>query len=197
MTSANEGQSSSSVTVSITRKVDPLRVNEVTAWIQSGVNLASRWPGFLGSGWIRSSLRTDEWYMLYRFEDPSSLSAWEGSSCRQSWLDQGAGLVEERRVEKLTGIEGWFDSSPQSHEASVSPPQRPARWKQAVSVWLAFFPVSLIFALLIEGLYPAWGGLWTTARVFVTTTILTPIMTVWVLPVVTRLLRSWLIPKKS
>lgn len=196
MTSANEGQSSS-VTVSVTRKVDPSRVDEVTAWIQSGVSLASRWPGFLGSGWIRSSLRSDEWYMLYRFADPSSLSAWEGSSCRQSWLDEGDGLVEERRVEKLTGIEGWFDSIPRSHQASASPPPRPARWKQAVSVWLAFFPVSLIFALLIEGLYPAWGELWTTARVSVTTTILTPIMTVWVLPIVTRLLRSWLIPKKS
>ena len=145
MTSANEGQSSSSVTVSITRKVDPLRVNEVTAWIQSGVNLASRWPGFLGSGWIRSSLRTDEWYMLYRFEDPSSLSAWEGSSCRQSWLDQGAGLVEERRVEKLTGIEGWFDSSPQSHEASVSPPTKARQVEASCQCLACILPCQLDF----------------------------------------------------
>lgn len=183
---------SSSVTVSVTRKVDPLRADDVTAWIQSGVNLASRWPGFLGSGWIRSSTRGDEWYMLYRFADSSCLSEWESSSSRKGWLDQGVGLIEERSVEKLTGIEGWFDSIPQSDKGLPSPPPRPARWKQAVSVWLAFFPVSLIFALLVEALYPAWSGLWTTARVLVTTTILTPIMTVWVLPVVTRLLQSWL-----
>ncbi|WP_457967312.1 antibiotic biosynthesis monooxygenase [Arthrobacter sp. D1-29] len=195
MTSTSE-VGSSSVTVSVTRKVDPARTDEVTAWVQSGVSLASRWPGFLGSGWIRSSRRSDEWYMLYRFADPFALSAWESSSTRKGWLDQGNGLVEERRVEKLTGIEGWFDST-QSRELLSSPPPRPARWKQAVSVWLAFFPVSLVFALLMEAVYPAWGGLWTTARVFVTTTVLTPIMTVWVLPVVTRLLRSWLIPDNA
>lgn len=191
MASTHEVQSSS-VTVSVTRKIDPLRADEVTAWIQSGVNLASRWPGFLGSGWVRSSTRRDEWYVLYRFADPSSLSAWEGSSSRKGWLDQGDGLIEEGRVEKLTGIEGWFDSIPQPDSGRSVPPSRPVRWKQAVSVWLAFFPVSLIFALVIESLYPEWSGLWTAARVFVTTTILTPIMTVWVLPVVTRLLRSWL-----
>ena len=184
------------MTVSVTRKVDPSRSEDVTVWIQSGVNLASGWPGFLGSGWIRSSTRSDEWYMLYRFADPSSLSAWESSRSRKVWLDQGDGLVEERRVEKHTGIEGWFDSAPTS-EALSSPPPRPARWKQAVSVWLAFFPVSLIFALLVEALYPAWSGLWTTARVFLTTTILTPIMTVWVLPLVTWLLRSWLRSDKA
>ncbi|WP_247046340.1 antibiotic biosynthesis monooxygenase [Arthrobacter rhizosphaerae] len=195
MASTKEVQSSS-VTVSVTRKVDPSRSEEVTAWIQSGVNIAGRWPGFLGSGWIRSSTRSDEWYMLYRFADPSSLSAWESSGSRKAWLEQGDGLIEERRVEKLTGIEGWFDSTPRPNDLS-SPSPRPARWKQAVSVWLAFFPVSLIFALLVEALYPAWSGLWTTARVFVTTTILTPIMTVWVLPVVTRLLRSWLRSDKA
>lgn len=101
-------------------------------------------------------------------------------------------MVEERRIEKYTGMEGWFDSFPQSEEALASRAPQPPRWKQAVSVWLAFFPVSLIFALLVEAVYPTWSGLWTAARVLVTTTVLTPVMTVWVLPVVTRLLRSWL-----
>lgn len=189
----DEGRSSS-VTVSVRRKVNPSQTKEVNAWIQSGVNLADGWPGFLGSGWIRSSSRSDEWYMLYRFADAASLAGWENSNSRRQWLDQGKGLVEERRVQKLTGIEGWFDSDkmPEVDPEETRPASRPPRWKQAVSVWLAFFPVSLVFALIVEALFPAWGGLGTITRVFITTTVLTPVMTVWVLPWITRVLYAWL-----
>ena len=42
------------ITVSIRREVDPDRVAEATVWAQTGVNLANRYPGFLGSGWVRA-----------------------------------------------------------------------------------------------------------------------------------------------
>lgn len=197
MPSHNSGRAAerSPVTVSITRNVNPLRAADATLWMQSGVSIASRWPGYLGSGWMRSSSRSDEWYMLYRFADSASLGAWESSSSRKQWLAQGEGLVEERRVEKVTGLEGWFESSRESPNLATGTtvsPLRPPRWKQTVSVWLAFFPVSLAFALLVESFWPAWGEMWTAPRVFVTTTILTPLMTVWILPIITRVLQPWL-----
>lgn len=176
------------VTVSITRLVEPDRIPEVTSWVQSGVNLANRYPGFLGSGWVRSTAQSREWHMLYRFADHDSLSTWETSDDRLRWLDLGRDLVVESRVERRSGIEGWFDV-PQDAPASAAPP----RWKQAVSIWLGFFPVNLVFTLLVGAFVPAFAHLPAFPRVLVTTLVLTPIMTFWVLPFVTKAIRPWLL----
>lgn len=172
------------VTVSITRRVDRTRLPEVTRWVQSGVNLANRREGFLGSGWVRSHAASDEWHMLYRFADERSLAGWERSAERHEWLRTGEEFVEVARIEKRTGIEGWFDSP-----RPGSPP--PPRWKQAVGIWLGFFPVSLVFNVVAPHV-PGWNALSVPLAVLVTTLILTPIMTYFVLPYVTSKLQPWL-----
>ncbi|SKA89050.1 hypothetical protein SAMN06295879_1142 [Agreia bicolorata] len=170
------------ITVSITRAVDPDRIPDVTRWVQAGVNLANRYPGFLGSGWVRQGADSVHWHMLYRFSDATLLEKWESSEDRRRWLEGGRELVRESRVEKRTGIEGWFDEP-------VASPATPPRWKQATSIWLGFFPVNLAFTLLVTTLLPGWNDLATALKVLVTTLVLTPIMAYWVLPGVTRLLR--------
>ncbi len=177
------------VTVSITRLVEPTRIPEATRWVQSGVNLANRYPGFLGSGWVRGGAESAEWHMLYRFADAGLLAAWEQSTERGEWLKQGQDLVTESRVERRTGIEGWFDSP-----GEAAPPA-PSRWKQAVTIWLGFTPVNLVFTLLTVYLVPGWNSVEVVLRVLITTTILTPVMVFSVLPLVTRMLRRWLAPR--
>jgi antibiotic biosynthesis monooxygenase (ABM) superfamily enzyme len=180
------------VTVSITRVVRPERIPEVTRWVQAGVNLANRYPGFLGSGWVRSHADSEEWHMLYRFADRALLDEWEQSTDRQSWLAEGRDLVVESRVVKRTGIEGWFDSAENGPEQGAGSAPPPPRWKQATSIWVGFFPVNLAFTYLTVLLVPGWTGLWILPRILITTLILTPIMAYWVLPLATRLLRPWL-----
>ena len=102
--------------------------------------------------------------MLYRFADHDSLATWENSDDRLRWLDLGRDLVVESRVEKRTGIEGWFDV-PQDAPASSAPP----RWKQAVSIWLGFFPVNLAFTYLVGWLVPAFARARGLPRVLITT----------------------------
>lgn len=177
------------VTVSITRLVRPHLIPEATRWVQDGVNLANRYPGFLGSGWVRSHGDSDEWHMLYRFADHRLLEDWEGSADRQAWLAEGRDLVVESRVERRTGIEGWFDSAERQASPGVVPPPR---WKQATSIWVGFFPVNLAFTYATTLLIPGWTGLAILPRVLITTLTLTPIMAYWVLPLATRLLRPWL-----
>jgi antibiotic biosynthesis monooxygenase (ABM) superfamily enzyme len=174
------------VTVSITRRVDHSRLPEVTRWVQSGVNLANSYEGFLGSGWVRAHDDSDEWHMLYRFADVPALEAWEASDDRADWLYEGRELVEVARVERRTGIEGWFDE-PQAGVVSAPP-----RWKQAVTIWLGFFPLSLAFTYLTFYLVPGWHQLWPLATVLITTLCLTPTMTYVLLPFVTRNLQPWL-----
>ena len=181
------------VTVSIHRVVSPERVPEVTAWVQAGVRLANRWPGFLGSGWIRAAEGSTEWVMLYRFADVERLEAWEKSAERREWLDRGEGLVAEQGVVRRTGIEGWF-APPLRQDEPTGPPLLPAppRWKQSVAIWLGFFPVNLAFTALMAWLVPAFDDLPLVLGVLASTLVLTPIMSFWVLPFVTGRLRPWL-----
>ena len=182
------------ITVAIERRVDADRQSEAMAWVQAGTTLASRKPGYLGSGWVRTSEASSLWYMLYRFADAGSLAGWETSDERRWWLRSGEEFVHEARVERRTGIEGWFDvpaSRLVDQPAPSGPRAAPPRWKQAVTIWLGFFPTNLVFTLLVW-LLPVWDAVPLAARVLVTTVVLTPVMTYLVLPAITARLRPWL-----
>ena len=178
------------VTVSITRHVEPRHADQMLAWVHSGSALAERFPGFLGTGWVRPRTESDEWHMLYRFDGPASLAAWEASDERAWWLGSAQGIVGESLRERRTGIEGWFDP-PQEHDVvDLRPlPEAPPRWKQAVMIWIAFFPLSLAMNALL-GHYAS--GLALVPRVLLGTVLMTPLMTYLVLPRLTRWLDWWL-----
>ncbi|GAA3343288.1 antibiotic biosynthesis monooxygenase [Amorphoplanes nipponensis] len=178
------------VTVAITRRADPSRNAEMLAWVRAGAALAEDFPGFLGVGWVRPVLGSTEWHMLYRFADADALHAWEESPQRQWWLSSAQGMVEHTRMERRTGIEGWFDP-PQEQQVDdlTGPPGPPPRWKQAVIIWLGFFPVSLLAAVTLGRLL---AGQHVMVRTLVTTVCLTPLMTYLVLPRVTGALQWWL-----
>ena len=126
----------------------------MVAWMRAGTALAEAFPGFLGAGWVQQRARARrEWHMLYRFADAETLRRWEESPQRHWWLSSAQGIVEHTRVERRTGIEGWFDPpvEPRGGDAqrrADRPPPSPPRWKQAVTIWLAFFPLSLTATLL-------------------------------------------------
>ncbi|MBW8762865.1 MAG: antibiotic biosynthesis monooxygenase [Microbacterium sp.] len=192
--------SSEPITVSIRREVDPERIAEATAWVQTGVNLAHRYPGFLGSGWVRDGEDSNVWHMLYRFADEKTLLAWEQSGEREWWRATGDGFVRSERARRRSGIEGWFDEPTtdtitiprgDGTTTTMSVVRTPPRWKQAISIWLGFFPLNVAFTYATSPI-PGWSELPIWLRVLGTTVVLTPIMTYWVLPWVTRSLRNWL-----
>lgn len=176
------------ITVSITRTVLPEHHRRFNAWVQAGQELAREWNGYLGSGWIRTAPDSNEWHVLYRFADAKSLRAWDESEERRWWMESAAELVETTRVELRTGIEGWFE--PHGEQTFTIPETVvPPRWKQAVSIFLPFFPLSLLSNLLLTPLLKDWPLVF---AVFLNICILTPLMTYIFLPATTRLLRPWL-----
>jgi antibiotic biosynthesis monooxygenase (ABM) superfamily enzyme len=194
------------ITVAIERRIDPSRTVEATSWMQAGTDLAAGFPGFLGSGWVRAGEASDLWYMLYRFRDIPTLEGWEDSPQRAWWLDSGRAFASEVRVERRTGIEGWFDapfathveprhpdrpSSPATGPVQQPIPAAPPRWKQAVTIWLGFFPTNLLASWLL-GFVPGFTEWPLILRMLLATLLLTPVMTYAVLPWVTRMLRPWL-----
>jgi len=186
------------ITVAIERTVDSTLDRYAQAWVRHGVDLATYFPGFLGAGWVRESRGSKRWHMLYRFEDPATLEAWERSPERQQWLASGAGFASESRMERRTGIEGWFDA-PQGvvvdgDRVEIRPvAAAPPVWKQMIIVWLAFFPMNVLVTSLLT-LIPGFDELLLPLRLLISTVILTPIMVGLVLPFITRLAAPWLHP---
>jgi antibiotic biosynthesis monooxygenase (ABM) superfamily enzyme len=126
--------------------------------------------------------------MLYRFADAEALRGWEGSPQRQWWLSSAQGIVEHARTERRTGIEGWFDP-PYERSVEEALPVAPPRWKQAVTIWLVFFPLS---AIASAGAARFLAGFPIVARTLVITLCMTPLMTYVALPWITRTLEWWL-----
>jgi antibiotic biosynthesis monooxygenase (ABM) superfamily enzyme len=178
------------ITVSITRIVDPERAKEVAAWARAGQDLLSASPGYLGSGWVRPDPSSPEWHMLFRFADASDLEIWEKSPERAWWVASALGMVEHSPEERRTGIEGWFDE-PTSIEVIAAPAKKtPPRWKQMISIFIVFYPLSLATNWAISGFTHDWA---LPLRVLLLVVIVSPIMTYFALPAVTRALRPWLV----
>jgi antibiotic biosynthesis monooxygenase (ABM) superfamily enzyme len=176
------------ITVSITRMVSPDRAKEVAAWARAGQDLLSASPGYLGSGWVRPDPESHEWHMLYRFADAESLALWERSPERAWWVASALGLVEDARQEKRTGIESWFDE-PSSVEVLSATAFTPQRWKQMVSIFIVFYPLSLLANWALSSFDTGWA---LPLRVLLLVLIVSPVMTYFALPLVTRALRPWL-----
>jgi uncharacterized protein len=176
------------VTVSFTRRADPEHAREMTAWMRSGLSMAEGFPGFLGGGWVRPRGGSDEWHMLARFADQGALAAWDSSVERQWWLRSAQGMAEVTRTERRTGIEGWFDA-PVAAEVSTPVRSAPPRWKQAVTIWLVFFPLNLLATVTLGALL---ADVPVVLRVAILTLALTPVMTYLLLPWITKRLGWWL-----
>ncbi len=181
------------VTVAITRHLANGHEAEMRTWLNAGIGLAEKFPGFLGAGWVRTEADSEEWHMLYRFADQQSLDQWEHSPQRQWWRSAASGLgVVEARVEKRTGIEGWFDV-PQStvleSGAAATAPAPPPRWKQATTIFIVFFPLSVAANYLSRDLL---ADVVLPLRVLATVLVMTPLMTYVFLPWITRRLQWWL-----
>jgi hypothetical protein len=76
-----------------------------------------------------------------------TLHAWDILFRASAWLLRGSELFAHPYEHRVSGIEGWFGAAG----------QRPPRWKQAVAIWLAFFPVSLLFNFVLSPCWASWA----------------------------------------
>ncbi|MEE9930008.1 hypothetical protein [Microvirgula aerodenitrificans] len=170
---------SSPVTLLVTRRIAPERHDDFVAWMQRGQQLAAQFAGYLGSGTLAPAPGDDNHQIVFRFSDDASLARWADSPERRDWLRQGTGLVHDSQVHEARGLDHGFAVAP------------PPRWKQAVTIWLVFFPVSLAFTLLFGA---SLASLPVVLRVLASTLMLTPVMVFVFIPFGTRLLHRWLHP---
>jgi len=171
--------STSPVTLMVARRVADGRYQDLMTWLREGEQLATDFPGYLGSGVLAPPPDDDEFQIIFRFADEQTLHVWEHSASRTAWLARGSDLFAHPTEHRVSGIEGWFGAAG----------QRPPRGKQAVAIWLAFFPVSLLFNFALG---PVMSEMGLFSRVFVSTLCLTPLMVYFFIPLSTHVLAGWL-----
>ena len=172
------------VTMLVTRHITPERYSDFLSWMRQGEILAAGFPGFLGSGVLQPPEGGDQYQIVLRFVDEASLNRWEQSLPRRMWLERGAALVRASHARRVSGMDSWF--GPQGGTGA------PPRWKQAVTIWLAYFPVLLAFTLLVSEHLSALPVFW---RALITSVTMTPVMVFVCIPFVTRRLGRWLRPR--
>lgn len=168
------------VTLMVARRVTCGRYRAFSDWLDEGRRLAADFDGFLGSGVLAPPPGDDEYQIIFRFSDESTLAVWEHSASRHAWLARGRGLFDAPHEHRASGLGNWF------HDAVGN---GPPRWKQATAIWLAFFPVSLTFQWLFGEVLET---LPLVPRILASTLMLTPLMVFFFIPLITRLLAPWL-----
>ena len=187
------------VTVSIRREISPCASGDAVEWIDQGLRLARNHRGCLGVGVMRDAANENVLHTTYRFCDEQALAEWERSPERQRWLEHGDQLVITSSVQRRTGIEGWFDGPELRHSLdaqtglvrTIGVRSAPVRWKQAVAIWLGMLPLNVLVSLIVSQL-SWWGEVPIPLRSALTVSLLVPVMTYFMMPMVKRVLRPWL-----
>ncbi|RZU32072.1 antibiotic biosynthesis monooxygenase [Blastococcus saxobsidens] len=170
------------ITVVVAREVATGREAEFHAWVEELPTAAQRFPGHLGSGLREPAPEGSVWHVVYRFDSPERLAAWEGSAQREELLQHGSEFVRTVAVRRLDGMDAWF-------AAPGGPPARPPRWKTFVMTATVILVLQVLLSAALRPLVGDWPQVARTAAVIVP---LVALMTWVVMPLLSRSLASWL-----
>jgi uncharacterized protein len=170
------------VTVTVARRVAPGREEEFERWADELTGASARFPGFLGAGLLRPGRLGEDWHVVYRFDSPAHLEAWERSPVRAALLDAAQHFMETTAVNRMSGLETWF-------ELPGRTPPAPPRWKMFLVSVTAIATLQLALNLATEGFIRSWP---LPLRVAALAGVVTALMTWVVMPRAARLLAGWL-----
>ncbi|WP_257128472.1 hypothetical protein [Burkholderia sp. MSMB1459WGS] len=167
-----------SSTIVVGRVVHPGRERQFDRWAREIDAAARRYPGHLGN--VRLSDSSGINYLVYRFDSPEHLHAWEASGERRKLVAKGDEISDEHR-DAAVGMDAWF--------AIAGKPAAP-KWKTFLVTWLAVYPVLLSITFLLNALLPA---LERPVQLALSSALLTSSLTWIIMPLLTRQLRPWLL----
>jgi antibiotic biosynthesis monooxygenase (ABM) superfamily enzyme len=181
------------VTVIVKRIAKKNKIKEFEEWLSGVSKEVSRQNGSMGIDIIRPTDNESkpEYVIIFRFDTYDNMMKWENSSVRNRWLQKGRELVQsDPDVQKLSGLEFWF--TPYSKENSHSMPlNSPRRYKMVIVT------IPVIAALLLT-LVPQIHFITESLsipysiRFVIATAIMVLLMTYFIMPLLTRVLRPWL-----
>lgn len=162
-------------TVVVTRVVRPGKHEEFVEWADAVDRAASRSPGHLGGVRLQDDQGLN--HLVYQFDTPEHLRAWEQSPERRELLEKGRPYSDERRT-TAGGPTTWFD---------VPGGNAPPGWKRFLLTWAAAFPTLLVINTVIR-----LTGLPQVVILIISSGVLTALLTWVILPKITQRARPWL-----
>ena len=180
-------QDTTPVSVSIARKVRPGFEAEYEDWLKRISKVAVKFPGHQAVHVLKPSSQTaGEYVLAVSFDSYMHQRSWENSPERKQYIDEleSHDWVEgDATIKKISGLEFWFQlPEAPSHSA-------PNRHKMALVLMVVVFGllvgINYAFGFWLNTLpMPAKLGIMVIGQVL--------LMTYFVMPQVTRLLKSWL-----
>ena len=133
---------------------------------------------------LRPGHAGEDWHVVYRFDRPDHLAAWEQSPTRTALLADAEQLMQTTAEHRVSGLETWFELPGRTAPA-------PPRWKMFVVSVVSIYTLQLLVNLALGGIARAWPM---AARLALFVSIVTASMTWIVMPRMARLLQRWLYP---
>lgn len=188
-------EQSNPVTVIVKRIAKKDKINEFEEWLSGISKEFSKQDGSMGIDIIRptSSNKTKpEYVMIFRFNTYDNLEKWEKSAIRNEWLQKSWELAEANYdTQKLTGLEFWFTPYLKDESSPGVPINPPPRYKMVIVT----IPVISILLLTLVPQIRVLTEMLSIPYVIglvIAITILVLLMTYVIMPLLTKLLRSWL-----
>jgi antibiotic biosynthesis monooxygenase (ABM) superfamily enzyme len=171
--------------IAITRRVRPGCEAEFQQALREFFQTSFAHGGVLGATMIVPPPGSDsrEFGILRTFANEKEREDFYASPLFKAWEEKCRPLTETGSwtYRQLHGLEAWFRS----------PHNPPPRWKMAVATLLGVYPTSLFLSLTVGEVVHTWPLL---ARSLVFTVGMVALLTWAVMPLVTRLIHSWLHP---
>jgi antibiotic biosynthesis monooxygenase (ABM) superfamily enzyme len=189
----NRNKHSLPVTVIVKRIVKKNKIKEFEEWLSGISRDVSRQNGSMGIDIIRPTDKESkpEYVIIFRFDNYDNLMKWENSSIRNEWLKKGRELVQsDPDVQKLTGLEFWFTPSSKKNLYSM-PLNSPRRYKMVI---VTIPVIALLLLTLVPQIHFIGESLSVpyTIRFVIAIAIMVLLMTYFIMPLLTRVLRPWL-----
>ncbi|TMR03840.1 antibiotic biosynthesis monooxygenase [Actinomadura soli] len=171
------------VTTVVTWDVRPGRERDFEEWAEGLHRAATRYPGHRGATWLRAEGSRHRYYTVVNFADQERLDGWMASEERAEFIDRVHGIATEH-YRDTTGLETWFSLPGESVPA-------PSKLKMIAVTFVAVYPLSLLLQAFVTPLATSWP---LPLKALTFPVIVIPLLTVVVMPMLSRLFRRWLYP---
>lgn len=154
-------------------------------WRRRILEEVRKWEGFLGTESFDALDGVEpEFIVVVRFDSRANLDRWLKSKVRNDFMKEVRAYVHHYTLRRIgSGFEGWFDIS-----ENTAPP---ARWRQALVILSALFPVILVMRNLLA---PIFLVLPLPVAFLILLTLDMAFLTYLVMPRYSRLMNFWLRP---
>jgi uncharacterized protein len=191
----NTREHSNPVTEIVKRIAKKNKINEFEEWLSRISKEFSKQDGSMGIDIIRptnSNKTKSEYVIIFRFNTYDNLEKWEKSAIRNEWLQKSGELAEANYdVQKLTGLEFWFTPHLKDDSSSRVPLNPPPRYKMVI-VTIPVISILLLTLVPQIRILTEMLSIPYSIGLVIAIIILVLLMTYVIMPLLTKLLRSWL-----